>query len=63
MMQNRSQSSKKKISPAQRERMLWEASRRYMRGSITDGELRSIERSISSKSASSVSESQPSESK
>jgi len=59
MMQNRSQSSKKKISPAQRERMLWEASRRYMRGSITDDELRNIERSISTKSASSDLESQP----
>ena len=54
-IQDTKQSKKtpKKMSPAERDRVLWEASRRYMRGQITENELEEIERSVSETATSS----------
>jgi hypothetical protein len=55
MLQDKEQAIRKKIPTAQRERLLWEASREYMRGNISAHELRVIEHSTGpySRSASS----------
>jgi len=43
MSQNIEQALRKKIPTAHRERLLWEASREYMRGKISASELKEIE--------------------
>ena len=55
MSHDKEQAIRKKIPTAQRERLLWEASREYMRGKISAHDLRMIEHSTApySRSASS----------
>lgn len=55
MAQERIQPANKKISVARREQLLWEASRRYMRGQITEAELEKIDRSTADHSKSGAS--------
>ena len=43
MSQDIAQALRKKIPTAHRERLLWEASREYMRGNISASELKEIE--------------------
>lgn len=45
MSQDKEHALRKKIPTAQRERLLWEASREYMRGKISAHDLRVIEQS------------------
>lgn len=47
MSQDREQALRMKIPTAHRERLLWEASREYMRGHISASELKEIEDSTS----------------
>jgi hypothetical protein len=47
MSQDIVQALRKKIPTAHRERLLWEASREYMRGNISASELKEIEDSTS----------------
>ena len=58
MSQDREQALRKKIPTAHRERLLWEASREYMRGKISASELKGIEYSTdpNSRSASPLSD-------
>ncbi len=49
MPQDRALPPDKKISRAQREGLLWEASREYMRGKITAAKLKEIERATAPK--------------
>jgi hypothetical protein len=58
MSQDIVQALRKKIPTAHRERLLWEASREYMRGNISASELKEIEDSTSphSRSASPLSD-------
>ncbi len=58
MSQNIEQALRKKIPTVHRERLLWEASREYMRGNISASELKEIEDSTAphARSASPISD-------